>query len=508
MPNGSDLVIFVLSGGKQAEKPKPPPIRTLKELHERYLKAHELGAMEVNSLDTVTMHLRHFAKTLGNAFPVQTLDASHVQLHINRRSRQKGIRKKLLSTTTLKKEVGSMRACWNWGVSAGLLHGAFPVNKSLKYPKSEEKEPFQTWAEIERKISRGGLSDADVRELWDSLFLSLPEIEELLRFVEAHARHDFIYPMFVFAAHTGCRRSEMLRARLDDVDFAGQIRDRIRGVVRSIHTGFHLWGDGGTSKSYTVLDELEKLKADYLIHNTRLTGRGLVDALQQLPSTVHVIEDCESIFDEKRAWGVLRSALGSQSKERPMQREISWTAFRTLIRFIFTGSIILIANKPLEALPELAALATRITVLQLVTTFAEVAALMRSVALHGFTYGQDVVTPNECTEVAESVIDRMHSLARPLDPRVYVNGVKDYLQCKTGHSDTDWKDLIESRLRRTTFLRERRVDVMSREASIAYELSQMHIAPAERVRLWKEKTGKSPRAYWRRLKDLEGGDPV
>ena len=238
MPNGSDLVTFVLSGGKQAEKPKPPPIRTLKELHESYLKAHELGAMEVNSLDTVTMHLRHFAKTLGNAFPVQTLDASHVQLHINRRSRQKGIRKKLLSTTTLKKEVGSMRACWNWGVSAGLLHGAFPVNKSLKYPKSEEKEPFQTWAEIERKISRGGLSDADVRELWDSLFLSLPEIEELLRFVEAHARHDFIYPMFVFAAHTGCRRSEMLRARIDDVDFAGQtvlIRERKRAKSKRTH---------------------------------------------------------------------------------------------------------------------------------------------------------------------------------------------------------------------------------------------------------------------------------
>ena len=124
--------------------------------------------MEANSLDTVKMHLRHFAKTLGNGFPVQTLDAMHIQQHINRRCRQKGIRKKFLSTTTLKKEVGSMRACWNWGVAAGLLHGPFPVNNSLTYPKSEEKEPFQTWKEIERKISRNGLSDAEIRELWDS----------------------------------------------------------------------------------------------------------------------------------------------------------------------------------------------------------------------------------------------------------------------------------------------------------------------------------------------------
>jgi hypothetical protein len=284
------------------------------------------------------------------------------------------------------------------------------------------------------------------------------------------------------------------------------IRDRVRGVAKSLHTGLYLWGDGRTSKSYTALEALQQLKADYVVHNSRMTGRGLVDALQRLPSSVHVIEDCESIFDDKRAWGVLRSALWSQSRKRPMEREISWTAFRTDIRFVFTGGIILIANKQLETLPELAALATRITVLQLVATFAEVAALMRSVALQGFTFGQDFVTPNECMEVAEHVIDRMRSLARPLDMRVFVNGVKDYLQCKTGHSDTDWKDLIETRLRRTTVLRERRVVVMSREASIAYELSQMDISSAERMRLWKEKTGKSARAYWRRLKDLEGGD--
>jgi hypothetical protein len=281
------------------------------------------------------------------------------------------------------------------------------------------------------------------------------------------------------------------------------IRDRVRGVVKSIHQGFYLWGEGGTSKSYTVLDELQKLRADYVVHNSRMTGRGLVDALQRLPSSCHVIEDCESIFDDKRAWGVLRSALWSQSTNRPMEREISWTAFNTNIRFVFTGGIILIANKDLKAVPELAALGTRIDVLQLVATFPEVAALMRWVALRGFTFGQDFVAPKECLEVAEYVIDRMRSLERPLDMRVYVNGVKDYLQCKTGHSDTDWKDLIETRLRRTTVLRERRADVMSREAAIALELSRMDITPAARMRLWKEKTHKSERAYWRRLKDLE-----
>jgi hypothetical protein len=295
------------------------------------------------------------------------------------------------------------------------------------------------------------------------------------------------------------------QARLQDLEpKLTLIRDRVRGVAQSLHTGLYLWGEGGTSKSYTVLDELKKCQADFVVHNSRMTGRGLVDALQRLPTSVHVIEDCESIFDDKRAWGVLRSALWSQSRKRPMEREISWTAFNTDIRFVFTGAIILIANRPLDTIPELAALATRITVLQLVATFAEVAALMRSVALEGYTFGQDFVTPKECMAVAEYVIDRMRSLDRPLDMRVYVNGVKDYLQCKTGHSDTDWKDLIATRLRRTTVLRERRVDVKAREQGIALELSQLDVSPEERMRLWLERTGKSERAYWRRLKELEG----
>ncbi len=45
--------------------------------------------------------------------------------------------------------------------------------------------PFQTRAEIERQIARGGLSDAEIRQLWDSLFLTRPEIDQLLQHVHA-----------------------------------------------------------------------------------------------------------------------------------------------------------------------------------------------------------------------------------------------------------------------------------------------------------------------------------
>src|SRR5262249_50737660 len=37
--------------------------------------------------------------------------------------------------------------------------------------------------------------------------------------VRTNARHGWIYPMFCLAAHTGMRRSEILRARVSDFDF-------------------------------------------------------------------------------------------------------------------------------------------------------------------------------------------------------------------------------------------------------------------------------------------------
>jgi integrase len=66
------------------------------------------------------------------------------------------------------------------------------------------------------------LTDEEREELWECLFLTFPEIAELLQYVESAARHASIFPMVSFCAHTGARRAEMLRARIDDLDFEGE----------------------------------------------------------------------------------------------------------------------------------------------------------------------------------------------------------------------------------------------------------------------------------------------
>jgi hypothetical protein len=56
----------------------------------------------------------------------------------------------------------------NWGAHAGKVQGVFPSG-GLRYPKGEEKSPFMTHAEVERRIADRGLSEAQASELWDSL---------------------------------------------------------------------------------------------------------------------------------------------------------------------------------------------------------------------------------------------------------------------------------------------------------------------------------------------------
>ena len=236
LPDGADIAVFLLSDGKLINTPSSDLATralTLGELRDQYVAAHSSGAMEDNSLATVRMHLKHVAKTLGVNFPMENLALEYLQKHIERRSK-KIYRGRPLSPVTLRKEMTSFRAYWNWGMQAGKVKGVFP-NRGLKYPKSTEKPPFQTWQEIERRIARGGLTPREQDDLWDCLFLTLSEVDEVLAFVKECAHQPFIYPMFVFAAHTGARRSELLRVRVDDVDLEGrtillQERKRVRGV--------------------------------------------------------------------------------------------------------------------------------------------------------------------------------------------------------------------------------------------------------------------------------------
>lgn len=285
------------------------------------------------------------------------------------------------------------------------------------------------------------------------------------------------------------------------------IRDSVRAVVKQFSTGLVLHGKGGTSKSYTVLQELASLKANQCYHNTRLTARGLVDALERSPSCIHIVEDAETLLDDKKSFGVLRSALWSQSKKKPPEREITWTAFKTTIRFVFTGGIIIISNVNLaQTVPEIAALKTRIKVIGLDFLNEEIRALMKKICLAGYQYGEDYLTPDECWEVCEFITLKLTELKRDLDLRLLMNGFKDYLQWKTHNSENYWHTLLEGRMaERVISSYKGRAELKGEESRIALAIQGKKGMSAEaKVKEWQAATGGSQAAFYRALKRTKG----
>jgi integrase len=217
VPAGIDIVDFVEHDGKMPLTPAPgpaPQVLSLADLRDRYLTTYA-SANENNTLGTAKIHFRHLSSTFGPQFPLPDLKPPDLQRHIDRRGSAS------VAPVTIRKEIATLGTAWNWANRTGLIATPYP-NSGLVYPKTSEKPPFQTREEIERQVRRARLDEAAQSALWECLYLTLPDITALLDHVKTHAVHPWIYPMVCLAAHTGARRSELLRAQVSDVDFEGE----------------------------------------------------------------------------------------------------------------------------------------------------------------------------------------------------------------------------------------------------------------------------------------------
>jgi integrase len=237
VPPGCDVCTFLLSDGRLEQRPRPRHlIRTLGKLLDEYQARLPENSVEPTTLHCLKIHIGHFKRVLKASCPLDTLSLATLQLYVDTRSRATGLRGKPLSASTIKKEIATLTTIWTWAQQHEHVDRPLP-KKGLRYPKTEERPPFQTIAEVERKIALGGVTEAEIADLWDAVYLTLPEIDELLEHVRTHAMHPFLYPMFVFAAHTGARRSEMRRSQIHDLDLEAKraiIRERKR--VRGRHS--------------------------------------------------------------------------------------------------------------------------------------------------------------------------------------------------------------------------------------------------------------------------------
>lgn len=218
LPAGADLVQFLLTDGKVKSKPVFEKSLSLGELFDHYEKHFPSGAKEENTRRMERIHQRHLLKHFGSTCSIDRLTRQAMQEYIQARSMGKGRHGQPMSHITIKKELSTLATVWNrYALSAGLVKSELSI-KGFIFSKRRPKPRFQTRQQIERQIHRGGLNAHEIETLWECLFLTLPEIQELLSFVEARTTNaEFL--MFCLAAQTGARRSEMLRIHIDDIDF-------------------------------------------------------------------------------------------------------------------------------------------------------------------------------------------------------------------------------------------------------------------------------------------------
>lgn len=221
LPPNADLWQWLLSDGQREQQPEPPEKAwTLKNLFAWYFANQTENAKESNTLNTERTHQKHLLRIIGESKLLSEMTVADLQGYINQRAREKW-RGAGIKTDTIQKEIASLSMVWNRAVKLvpKLVRVQCPTD-GLEYPKKRDKLPFQTWEQIERIIGRGGLTKEEMDDLWDSLFLSLEQIADCLEFVRTKpTKNRFFYPLIVIAAHTGARRSEIIRSRVEDFKF-------------------------------------------------------------------------------------------------------------------------------------------------------------------------------------------------------------------------------------------------------------------------------------------------
>jgi len=224
-PAAVDLGVYIVSGGKLTGRPTEstrPARVTLGILFDSYLSSFPKGAKEASTWKTETIHIGHLRRLLDMRLTLAEVAQKTIQEYIDARTQEIGLRKRPISRETVLKELGTFSAVWNkWAIPQGMIDSPPPVT-NLTFPKGNTKPPFQTREQIERQITRQKLSAETQTELWHCLFLTLPEVEEFLDYVRDAKRPTYVYPMMVFAAHTGARRSEIRRSLVNDFDFASK----------------------------------------------------------------------------------------------------------------------------------------------------------------------------------------------------------------------------------------------------------------------------------------------
>jgi hypothetical protein len=140
LPDGTDIVTFIEHDGNPPDAgptlpDTPRQAVTIGHLKDSYLSTYANGTIEANSLYTCKIHLGHFAKFLGDGFPLGELSLTKMQEYVNHRAKAN------ISPVTIRKEISTLRAAWNFGEPMELTSGKFPQTRDSATPRLTRSQP-------------------------------------------------------------------------------------------------------------------------------------------------------------------------------------------------------------------------------------------------------------------------------------------------------------------------------------------------------------------------------
>jgi hypothetical protein len=287
------------------------------------------------------------------------------------------------------------------------------------------------------------------------------------------------------------------------------VRDLVRSVALGYSTGLYLFGRPGTAKTHTVKAVLDgEIKEIYTYERGHLTPMGLFELIAGHVDEVIVLDDLAAILKSDIALQILLAALEPPTT-RDRSRVIKYRRQGRQQTAIFRGGIICISNKELHDDDLLEAFKSRVNTLNYDPSDAQLGALMLAIADAGWPPGavSPEINPEAARTVAHYVIAEMLRLSCPFDLRLLVDkAFAHYQLCQDDESESDWHNLVTAAIEeRLVVVRHPAEPPESREArkrkehTILDKILQEHESREDRIGAWIKLTGKSPRAFYRRM---------
>jgi hypothetical protein len=213
----------------------------------------------------------------------------------------------------------------------------------------------------------------------------------------------------------------------------------VRLVARGMANGLCVYGSrGGLGKTKVVLETLKGEGVNPLVLNGHITPLSLYSNLLERPDAVLFLDDCDSLFRNLPALGILRSALWGETNEKRLVTYNS-SQLKLPASFYFTGRIVFAVNTLPRQNHAFGAVLSRVDQYELTATNEEVLDLMRLLAAQGF---EGLLTPQQCMEVVDFIAG--FSATRELSLRLLEPSFRKVLYAR--EAGVDWQQLVASQL--------------------------------------------------------------